>query len=106
MNFFRAANYAPFKSPTYQPTAWFAGQAIVMSKAVPAEGESGVPGKLLAITEKGWVIGTGTEPIRVRKVNLPDGLELKPGDVLVGNPESRSTNQEDRAKSKEEEQNG
>ena len=81
LNFFRAADYAPFTSPTYVPTTWLGGHEVTMAKAKPAEGEA-APGEIIAIEEKGVVIGTGTQAVKVRKVHLPEGLELKVGDVF------------------------
>ncbi len=77
LNFFRAADYAPFQSPTYQPLTYYKGVEIGMAKAKPAEGEANVPGKILAVEAKGLIVGTGTEPVHIRKVSGPEGFNLE-----------------------------
>lgn len=79
LDFFRAANYAPFQSPTYVPVAKYEGVEVIMGKAKAAEGESGVPGKILSIEPKGLVVGTATDPIWVRKVLPSEEIEFGVG---------------------------
>lgn len=79
LNFFRAANYAPFQSPTYEPTTYYGETEVKMGKAKAAEGESGVPGKILSIESKGLIIGTATDPIWVRKVVPSEDIEFEIG---------------------------
>jgi len=86
VNFFRAADYAPFQSPTYEPTAYCRGTKVVLQKAKTVEGISQVPGQILAIEEKSLLVGTGTGPISIRKWKTPEGFHLQEGDVLTSNP--------------------
>lgn len=85
VNFFRAADYAPFQSPTYEPTAYCRGVKVVLQKAKVAEGTSDVPGQILAVEEKSLLVGTGTGPVSIRKWKADEGLNLQVGDVLTSN---------------------
>lgn len=82
LNFFRAADYAPFQSPTYRPTAHYHGIEIVMAKAKPYDGDPGKSGEILSVEAKGLVVGTGTGPIHIRKVYAPEGISFKVSEVF------------------------
>lgn len=83
VNFFRAADYAPFQCPTYQPTAFCKGNKIVLQKAKAAEGQTNVPGQILTIGEKSLLVGTGSGPVLIRKWTTPEGFNLQIGDQLT-----------------------
>lgn len=89
--FVRAADYAPFSSPTYVPTTSRAnGQALMIRKArvvdsdSPASAITSEPGQVVAADEGGLVIATGAGLVRLTKIEAADGSRLTTDGFTIG----------------------
>ncbi|MDD5195497.1 MAG: formyltransferase family protein [Candidatus Omnitrophica bacterium] len=56
VDFVRAGDYAPFKSPTYSPFICLKGKQIVVKKAKIAHLKGGIPGEVISINEQGIIV--------------------------------------------------
>jgi methionyl-tRNA formyltransferase len=71
-NFIRAANYAPFQSPTYHPFFKFNNAVFYCGKALVEEDQKLSPGSFKLI-DKGLLCGTATSAIFIAKLKSENG---------------------------------
>jgi len=71
-DFVRAADYKPFKCPTYQSFCLWQDKKILVSKVVRIPGESIHPGRIIKIERLGILVETGRELISLIKIATPE----------------------------------
>ena len=83
----RALDHGHYANPLTCPKLLIGGQIVLVGAASLAEGAQAAPGTVLAVLPGQITVATGSEPVRLSQLRLPDGTAfdtslLAPGQML------------------------